>query len=147
MPRIEQEFHVTQQEIEAGCQGELPPLVIRGLESFNQKNYFEAHEELETAWRAERGPVRELYRGILQVAVAYYHILNENYRGAAKMFIRARTWLGPFPDRCKGIDLVGFRADYYRVEQELHRLGPEKIAWLDRSLMKPVRYSTRANET
>lgn len=141
MPRTEQEFHVTPQEIEAGCQGDLPELVIRGLELFNQKKYFEAHEELELAWRAERGPVREMYRGILQVAVAYYHILNGNYRGAVKMFARTRTWLGPFPDQCRGVDLAGLRIDYLGVEQELLRLGAEHIQWIDTNLMKPVRYS------
>jgi hypothetical protein len=107
---------------------------------FNQGNYFEAHEELELAWREEKGPVREMYRGILQVAVAYYHILRGNYRGAVKMFARTRTWLGPFPDSCRGIDLAGLRKDYYRVEAELLRLGPDHMQYLDRTLMKPVQY-------
>ncbi len=116
---------------------------MRGLELFNRGEYFEAHEALELAWREERGPVRELYRGILQVAVAYYHILRGNYRGAQKMFLRSRTWLAPFPDRCCGIDLASLRGDYARVEAELLRLGPEGVQHVDRGLMKPVRYTIR----
>ncbi len=138
---MEREFFVSPGEIEQGCQGELPELAVRGLELFNQGEYFEAHEALELAWRAEKGPVRELYRGILQIAVAYYKILHGNYPGAVKLFRRSRTWLGPFPDRCRGIDLASFRADYGRVETELLRLGPERIEVLDRSLMRPIRFS------
>ena len=137
---MSQEFVVTPEEIDCACQGALPPLAVRGLELFNRGEYFEAHEELELAWREERGPVRELYRGILQIAVAYYHILRGNYRGAVKMFLRSRTWLGPFPDRCRGVDLYSFRRDYTRVEEALLRLGPDRINHFDRGLMKPVAY-------
>src|SRR5512146_1053421 len=128
------EFTVSPEEMECACQGELPEQVLEGLELFNQGEYFEAHEVLEAAWRAETGPVRELYRGILQIAVAYYHLLRGNYIGAVKMFLRSRTWLGPFPDQCRGIDLGRFRQDYRQVEETLNRLGPEGLRDFDRGL-------------
>jgi uncharacterized protein len=137
----EPEFSLPPQEVEAACRQPLPALAIRGLALFNQGEYFEAHEELELAWRAERAPVRELYRGILQVAVAYLHIQRGNYRGAVKMFLRSRNWLGPFPDQCCGVNLAGLRRDYYRVEEELLRLGPEQMQRLDQHLMKPIQYT------
>lgn len=142
---MERDFKVSQEEVERTCQGELPELVVRGLALFNQGHYFEAHEALELAWRAETEPVRELYRGILQVAVAYYKILQGNYSGAVKIFRRSRTWLDPFPGQCRGIDLASFRADYAQAEAELLRLGPERLEWFDRRLMKPIRYSLRRN--
>ena len=132
------EFIVTPQEIETCCQGQLHPLAVSGLELFNAGEFFEAHEALELAWREEQGPVRELYRGILQIAVAYLHILRGNYTGAVKMFIRSRTWLGPFPDTCRGIDLKRFRQDYQRVETLLLASGPRGLELIDRSLMKPI---------
>lgn len=138
---MDREFNLTPQEADAACRSPLSSLAIRGLEFFNQGAYFEAHEELELAWREEHRPVRELYRGILQISVAYYHILHGNYRGAVKMFIRSRVWLGPFSDCCCGIDLAGFRRDYFRVEEELLHLGPDHIDWLDHGLMKPIRYT------
>jgi uncharacterized protein len=134
------DFIVTPQEIETCCQGELHPLAIRGLELFNAGEFFEAHEELELAWREERGPVRELYRGILQIAVAYLQIERGNYAGAVKMFIRSRTWLGPFPDTCRGVDLLRFRQDYQRVEALLLSAGPRGLDRIDRSMFKPIHY-------
>jgi uncharacterized protein len=134
------EFSITSEDVECACQGKLPEQVMSGLELFNQGEYFEAHEVLEAAWRAEPGPVRELYRGILQIAVAYYHLLRGNYIGAVKMFLRSRTWLSPFPDQCRGIDLGRFRQDYGQVEETLRRLGPDHLRHFDRGLLKPIRY-------
>ena len=134
-------FAPSPEEIACACQGSLPPLALRGLELFNEGDYFEAHEYLELAWREERAAARELYRGILQIAVAYYHIQRGNYRGAVKMFQRARNWLSPFPDACRGVDLRGFRADYRRVEDTLKRLGAAGVHSFDRSLFKPIQYT------
>jgi predicted metal-dependent hydrolase len=134
------DFQPTPDEINCACEGDLPPLVRSGLELFNRGEYFEAHELLEEAWREEPGPVRELYRGILQISVAYYHLLRGNYTGASKMFLRSRTWLGPFPDQCCGIDLARFRQDYRQVEDQLHLLGPDEIRKFNRGLLKPIAY-------
>ncbi len=127
-------------EIEAACREPLPPLAIEGLQAFNAGQYFEAHELLETAWRAEPRPIRELYRGVLQVAVGYYHISRQNYTGALKMFARSRKWLAPFPAVCQGIHLARLRQDMDRVEAELVRLGPDHIADFDLSSFQPVEY-------
>ncbi len=134
------DFSPSPDEITCACQLSLPPLVIRGLELFNQGKYFDAHEVLEEAWREEHGAVRELYRGILQISVAYYHLLHGNYIGAVKMFQRSHTWLDPFPDHCCGIDLARFRQDFEQVEAQLERLGPDQLRLFDRAWLKPIQY-------
>jgi hypothetical protein len=131
-----------QTKIDADCQGELPPLAVAGLELFNQGAYFEAHEALELAWRQEKGPVRELYRAILQIGIAYYQIIHRNYRGAVKMFSRCKPWLAPFPQYCQGIDLKDLRRNFLAAEAELIRLGPERISEFPAALLKPVIYSS-----
>jgi uncharacterized protein len=137
---MEEKFSLSEEEAISTCRGALPEDVLQGLELYNHGEYFEAHEVLELAWRAETRPVRELYRGILQVGVAYYHIQRGNYRGALKMLQRADGWLAPFPERCCGINLGQLRADYQRVELELQRAGPAGIAYFDTRLFKPIHY-------
>ena len=117
---------------------DLPIEAIHGMALFDARQYFEAHEALETAWREEPGPIRDLYRGILQVAVGYHHILRGNYIGARKMFQRSRRWLSLFPDEVAGIDLKQFRADFAAVEAALQRLGPEHADEIDRALLRPI---------
>lgn len=123
------------------CEEEPPPLVLRGLHEFNAGEYFECHETLEEAWNEESGPVRELYRAILQVSIAYYHIQRGNFPGAQKMFLRMVQWFAPLPDRCQGIDVGKLRADVVAARAELDRLGPEHIVEFDRSLFRPVVYT------
>ncbi len=121
------------------CTGKLSTLALKGIELFNRQEFFEAHEELEHAWNEEPGPARELYRGILQVAVAYLQITRQNYSGALKMFLRLRQWLDPLPDKCRGVDVAQLRADALAARSELERLGPERIGEFDRGLFKPVK--------
>lgn len=124
--------------LQTDCQGEPSALALKGIELFNHREYFEAHEELELAWGAETGPVRELYRGILQVAVAYLQIERRNYKGALKMFLRLRQWLDPLPDECLGINVAQLRSDALAARAELEALGPERMDDFDAGLLKPV---------
>ena len=125
----------------AECQAPLHPQAIHGMELFNLGRYFEAHEALEAAWRAESGPVRDLYRGILQVGVVYLHITNHNYPGALKVYQRSRKWLMPWPEICRGIAVGRLRRDMETVMTALQKLGPQHIAEFDASLLKPIHYS------
>ena len=120
------------------CEGHLHPMAIRGLELFNARQYWHAHEALEKAWREESGEIRHLYRGILQVGVAYLHVQRANYAGVMKLYHRSKRWLDPFPCRCRGIDLARLRTDFETVVAEVRRLGPERIGEFDLSLLKPV---------
>ena len=83
---------------------------------------------------------RELYRAILQVAVAYLQIERRNYNGAVKMFLRLRQWIEPLPEVCRGVEVGRLRRDARRVYERLVELGPQQIEQLERSLFTPVRY-------
>ncbi len=120
------------------CHGPLPPHAKEGLRLFNAGEYFEAHEALELAWREETGQVRRLYQGILETAVTYLHIQRGNYVGAVKVYDRSRKWLRTWPDVCCGVNVGKLRADLDQVIAEVQRLGPERIAEFDPSLLKPV---------
>jgi uncharacterized protein len=143
---FESEIAYTMEEILNACDGPLHPEALHGLRLFNAGEYFEAHEALENAWREERGPIRNVYRGILQIGVGYYHILRGNYTGARKMFQRCRQWLDPFPSDCRGINIDGLRRDFMAVEQLVIRVGPQGLAQIDRSHFKPISYSQGASE-
>ena len=133
-------FNPDPEEILCSCKDELPDGVIKGLRLFNAGEYFQAHEVLENVWREEPRPIRELYRGILQVAVAYYHLVRGNLTGARKMFRRSQVWLNAFPDNCQGIDLAQFRHDFEVVQGLVERYKPDQKIEFDKSLLKPIPY-------
>jgi predicted metal-dependent hydrolase len=120
------------------CQGAIHPKAVEGLDLFNRGQYWKAHEALEAAWLAEGGEIRHLYRGILQVGVAYLHIQRCNYRGAMKMYYRSQRWLDPFPDVCRGINVGKVKQDFEIAIAQVQRLGPDRMAEFDPNLLKPV---------
>ena len=125
------------------CNAPLHPQAAEGLRLFNAGEYFEAHEALEDAWNAEKGQVRELYRGILQIAVVYLHVTRGNYNGAIKVYGRSQRWIKDWPDICRGIYVGELRKDAETVITEVRRLGIEKISEFDLSLLKPVKWDER----
>ena len=127
-------------EMDGVCQEHLSYFAKRGVEKFNRGEYFEAHDLFEKAWIEDESPGRELYRAILQVAVAYYQVMRGNYNGAAKMFLRLRQWIDPLPDYCRGVNVAQLRTEARAVHQALLSLGPERIEEFDQSLLKPVDY-------
>lgn len=127
--------------LKATCDEPLAHFALKGLEKFNRGEYFEAHDLLEIAWMEDQTPGRDLYRAILQVAVAYYQILRGNYTGAAKMFLRVRKWIDPLPGICRGINIGKLRQEVRLINQELIALGPEKITEIDPGMMQPIEYT------
>lgn len=127
----------------SGCTGTLHPQAREGLRHFNAGEYFDAHEALEHAWNAEEGEAKNLYRGILQVAVTYLHIRRGNYNGAVKVYERSRKWLDGLPAICKGVDVEGLRRDVEKVMEAIQRIGPERIGEFDPALLKPVKWEEK----
>lgn len=120
------------------CRGELHPQAIKGIEAFNAGAFFRAHEYFELAWLDTSSPVKDLYQGILQVGLAYYHIQRENYPGAMKMLQRSQELLAPFPENCRGVDIHTLRSDAERVEKACRDLGAAHISSFKEEWFQPV---------
>ncbi len=120
------------------CAGNLHPRAREGILLLNAGRYFEAHEELEAAWREEKGEVRQLYQGILEAAVTYLHITRRNHPGAVKVYGRAMRWLRKWPATCRGVDVAQLRKDLEAAIAEVNRLGEGRLAEFDPALFKPV---------
>ncbi len=129
------------QKLACECAQPLPELAIAGLREFNRGEFYRQHDLFEAQWVETAGPVRDLYRAILQVGVAYYQIERGNYRGALKMLQRSVQWLQPLPDICQGIDVEALRRNSSALRAELQRLGPERLGDLDRRLLKNLTWN------
>jgi len=81
------------------------PLFLRGVELFNDCEFFESHDVWEELWAEYRGPSREFYQGLIQTAVALHHFCNGNIRGARKLYYSSRKYLEPYRPHHIGIDL------------------------------------------
>jgi hypothetical protein len=87
-------------------QNKLLEAFARGIGHFNRREFFEAHEVWEEIWRATPGPEREVYQGLIQLAVACLHLTRGNVAGAEYEVVRAREHLASFMPSALGIDLA-----------------------------------------
>ncbi len=87
----------------------IPDELIRGAALFNAGLFFECHEYLEGAWKANRGPEKDFYHGLIQVAAAFYHYEKRNRHGARTLLAKGLRRLEPYPPKYMGIDLGALR--------------------------------------
>ncbi|NIS82269.1 MAG: DUF309 domain-containing protein [Anaerolineales bacterium] len=120
------------------CKGELSGLAKEGLDHLNAGEYYDAHEFLERAWMESPEHEGYLYRALLQVSVAYLHIVRENYAGAIKMLLRVYQWLNPLPETCRRIDVRALRDHLQVVRIALEGVGPDGLSRFDRGLLQPI---------
>jgi hypothetical protein len=72
--------------------------------------FFEVHEVLEPLWRERAGTERRALQGIIQLAVAFHHLLHGNPASAATLFGAARTKLAAGPAPPGGVDVPALLA-------------------------------------
>lgn len=134
----------TLQELAAGrehrarCAEPPPPLLVRGIEEFNAREFFECHETLEVLWRSEPHPVRYLYQGILQVGVGFYHLGRGNHHGAVTKLRTGCELLEFYRPRCQGVEVAPLIEAATRARERLEALGPRRTGEFEDALIPRV---------
>ncbi len=88
-----------------------------GLEHIRAGRFFEAHEELETAWRAAAAEERDFYQGLVHVAVAWYQAGRGRPVATARQLEKAARRLGPFSPAHRGVDVAAVLAQVERARE------------------------------
>lgn len=125
-------------ELLCQCEDDLPPLAQLGVQKFNAGDYYAQHDAFEKQWMAEAGPVRNFYRAILQVGIAYYQIVQGNTVGALRVLRRSVQWFSMLPDVCQGVNVRGLREDSDRVYLALQAAELTDAESFDLELLRPI---------
>lgn len=71
----------------------------RGVDLFNQRQFWHAHEAWEELWLKAEGDRKQFLQGLIQLAAAYHHVQRgTSPRGAVRLFDAALRRLAPFPE-------------------------------------------------
>jgi hypothetical protein len=90
--------------------------------------FFEVHEVLEAEWKTAAGAVRQALQGLIQLAVAFHHLVHGNRRGARTLLAEGCARLAAHQAALGGLDLAGLLADVAAWESALGGRGPEPSA-------------------
>ena len=109
----------------------LPPDEFwQGVEQFNQQEFYACHDTLEALWMEALEPQKQFYQGILQIAVACYHLGNLNWRGAVVLLGEGIRRLSDseYQPVYQGIDVTGLLTQSVQMLKTLQQSGQEKVA-------------------
>lgn len=98
----------------------LPLEVERGIYLINRGEYYKAHEVLEFAWGQEKGNVRQLLQGLVQVSVMLYHLERDNQKGAQKLVLKALENIRPFEDMPSELEIPRLIDDLTNLAAQLN---------------------------
>lgn len=88
---------------------------------FDARLFFEVHELLEPHWVRAEGPAREALQGLIQIAVGFQHLVNDNVEGALMLLREGMTKAaGKY---LAGRDLDGFASAVGRSLAAIVALG------------------------
>jgi len=107
----------------------LPPQEFwQGVEQFNQQEFYACHDTLEALWMEAFDPQKRFYQGVLQIAVACYHLGNLNWRGAVILLGEGIGRLRDYQPVYEGIDVTELLTQSIQLLKALQEAGPEQVA-------------------
>ncbi|MCS6924587.1 MAG: DUF309 domain-containing protein [Candidatus Binatia bacterium] len=118
----------------------------KGALLFNHRLFFEVHEVLEAQWVKETGDERRFLQGLIQVAVAFYHLENGNLRGARSLLQEGLAKLSLYVPAFLGVESGEFVAALEGYRSFLAGLAPEELPPLDQTQIPLLRLSETSRE-
>ena len=101
------------------------PEFERGIDEFNQQQFYACHDTLEAIWVDAEEADKRFYQGILQVAVGCYHLGNDNLRGAIILLGEAVRRLCDYQPNYMEVDVEQLLAQAIALLQALQQLNAE----------------------
>ncbi|MFN6519150.1 MAG: DUF309 domain-containing protein [Nostoc sp. CreGUA01] len=106
----------------------MPQEFWQGIEQFNSRQFYACHDTLEALWIEASEPEKTLYQGILQIAVALYHLENRNWRGAVILLGEGSNRLRRYPSSYGSIDIDELLSQSVALLKTLQQIGADKIS-------------------
>jgi len=92
--------------------------------------FFEAHEELELAWRSAPAAERDFFQGLVHVTVAWYQAGRSRPVACASQLRKARHRLAAYAPEHRGVDVASVLAQV-AVASDLVAAGSLDLPPLD----------------
>lgn len=100
---------------------------LQGIKEFKAGEYYACHDTLEALWMDAIDPDKKFYQGVLQIAVACYHLHNRNWRGAVTLLGEGIGRLPYYQPVYAGIDVTQLIEDSRNLLTILQSIGIEGI--------------------
>lgn len=103
---------------------EIPDQFWQGIDQFNRGEFYACHDTLEAVWNDAPIYEKKFFQGILQIAVALYHLENYNWRGAVILLGEGISRLSGYQPQYAGIDVEQLIDRATELLSKLHEIDP-----------------------
>lgn len=104
-----------------------PQAFWQGVDEFNQGEFYACHDTLEALWIEAMEPEKTFYQGVLQIAVALYHLGNQNLRGAVILLGEGVNRLRRYSSDFSDIDVDALIVESVSLLRGLQQATPEQV--------------------
>lgn len=115
------------ENINSAREADIPPEFWQGVEEFNTKEFYACHDTWEAIWMEAMEPDRTFYQGLIQIAVALYHLSNHNWQGCVTLMGEGIRRLGPYQPDYFEIAVTPLVQSTQVLLRTLQEAGPEKV--------------------
>jgi uncharacterized protein len=119
LPKDDSNNDGEQRAFDHGHERIYPREYLQGIENFNARSYFDAHEVWEEIWLRSTGDTKLFYQMLIQAAVGLHHYERENSRGARGMYKNVIEKLQRLPSFYMSLDLADFSRQFKSFFAEL----------------------------
>lgn len=112
----------------------VPQAFWQGVEQFNQGQFYACHDTLEALWIEAAAPLKDFYQGILQIAVACYHLENHNWQGSVILLGEGIARLRRYLPVYASIDVAQLVSQSAKLLSDLQQAGPDRVVEFVRRL-------------
>jgi uncharacterized protein len=74
------------------------PRYLKGIDHFNAREFYDAHEIWEDLWHEEHGEANHFIQGLIQFATALHHFEAQNFKGTKILYEGGVELLSPYGD-------------------------------------------------
>ena len=113
-------------------------IFLKGIEHFNSREFFEAHEVWEDVWFPDVGESRRFYQGLIQIAAGYHHVQNANKKGALSLLQAGIEKAQPYGEIYCGMRLGEFLEKVKHSVKVIESLTPRDLTTLHPTLAPQI---------
>ena len=96
-------------------------LFHKGIEAFNNRQFYDAHEYWEELWLDYKLNDAKFIQGLIQLSVGYFHLFNQNLKGARSMIKKCLKKIDPF-QATRGIDVIELKLKICNVQKYIENI-------------------------
>ena len=99
-------------------------LFQQGVQAFNERKFYDAHDYWEELWLEYKLDDAKFIQGLIQLSVSYFHLFNQNLKGARSMIRKCLTKFEAFHSS-RGIDIIQLKEQIKKVQIYLNKISLE----------------------